>query len=57
MTMQLERFDPAEYLTDPVDQAELLDEAFASGDARFIAHALGTIARTRGMRKLPRRPA
>lgn len=54
MTIELTRFDPAEYLTDPQDQAELLDEAFSTGDARFIAHALGTIARARGMTEVER---
>jgi len=52
MTIELGRFDAAEYLTDPQDQAERLDEAFASGDARFTAHALGMIARACGMTEL-----
>ena len=30
-------------------QAELISEAFATGDPKFIAHALGTVARARGM--------
>lgn len=42
-------FDPAKYLTDPVDQAELLNDALATGDTAYIANALGTIARARGM--------
>ena len=33
-------YDPAEDLRDPAEQAALLDEAFASADARFIAAAL-----------------
>lgn len=42
-------FDAAEFFTDPVDQAELLNEALASGNAAFVANVLGTIARARGM--------
>lgn len=42
-------YDPAEDLTDPTAQKELLREAFASGDEKFIAVALGTVARARGM--------
>lgn len=42
-------FDPAEHLTDPADQAELLNDALATCDAAYIANALGTIARARGM--------
>ena len=42
-------FDPADYITHPDDQAEHLDDAFASGDQIFIAVALGTVARARGM--------
>src|SRR5215469_15720632 len=47
-------FDPAEYLKDPEDQAELLNEAFESGNATYIANALGTIARARGMSEVAR---
>jgi probable addiction module antidote protein len=43
-------YDPAEDLSDPNEQAALLDEAFASGDAKFIAVALGAVARARGMK-------
>jgi probable addiction module antidote protein len=42
-------FDPAEHLGDPADQAELLNDALATGNAAYIANALGTIARARGM--------
>ncbi|MBA4207203.1 MAG: putative addiction module antidote protein [Polymorphum sp.] len=56
MTMALETFpfDAAEHLTDPVDQAELLNEALGSGDAAAIASALGIIARARGMTEVAR---
>jgi probable addiction module antidote protein len=42
-------YDPAEDLGDEREQIELLEEAFASGDQKFIAVALGTVARARGM--------
>jgi probable addiction module antidote protein len=47
-------FDASEYLDDPSMQAELLSDALASGKARVIAHALGMIARTRGMTDIAR---
>jgi probable addiction module antidote protein len=42
-------FDAAEYLDTPESQAELLTDAFDSGDPRYITHALGVVARARGM--------
>lgn len=45
-------FDAAEFFADPVDQAELLNEALASGNAAFVANVLGTIARARGMSRV-----
>ena len=47
--MKTAKFDPAEYLNSPEVQAELVAEAFESGDPKFIAHALGAVARARGM--------
>jgi probable addiction module antidote protein len=49
MTMKTIPFDAAEYLDDPESQAELLADAFESGNATYIAHALGVVARARGM--------
>ena len=42
-------FDPAVYLTDTDSQAELINDALASGDPGYIANALGVVARARGM--------
>jgi probable addiction module antidote protein len=42
-------FDAAEFLGHEEDQAELLADAFASGDAGYIANALGVVARAKGM--------
>ena len=47
-------FDASEYLDDPAIQAELLSEAFATGKASVVTHALGTIARARGMTDIAR---
>lgn len=52
--MKTTKFDPAECLTSPKAQAELVSEAFESGDPKFIAHALGTVARARGMTEVSR---
>lgn len=49
MAPETEPFDAAKYLTDPTEQEELLREALASGEAEYVAVALGTIARARGM--------
>jgi probable addiction module antidote protein len=45
-------FDPADYLDTPEAQEELLADAVESGDAKYLAVALGTIARARGMSKV-----
>jgi DNA-binding phage protein len=47
------RFDPAEHLTDPQDQAELLNDALASGDKAYVEHALDVIARAHKLRQDP----
>jgi probable addiction module antidote protein len=49
MPLETTPFDAAEYLNDAESQAELLTDAFESGDAAYIAHALGIVARARGM--------
>ena len=49
MTLKTTVFDPAKYLTDPEEQEELLEEAFATGHPAFIANALGIVARARGI--------
>ena len=52
--MKTTRFDPAEHLQSAEAQAELISEAFRTGDRKFIAHALGTVARARGMTEVAR---
>jgi probable addiction module antidote protein len=41
-------FDAANYIPTPEDQAALLNDAISDGDPRYIAYALGAIARARG---------
>jgi len=48
-------FDPAEHLQSRRGQAELLRDAFASGNAAYIAAALGTVARALGFELTPRK--
>ena len=42
-------FDSTRYLGSAESQAELLTDALESGDAGYVANALGVIARARGM--------
>jgi probable addiction module antidote protein len=42
-------FDVAKYLDSAESQADLLEDAVATGDANYIAAALGIVARARGM--------
>jgi probable addiction module antidote protein len=54
MMVKTEPFDAAHYLKSPKSQAELLNDALASGDARYVARSLGVIARARGMTEVAR---
>ena len=54
MTIETSPFDAADHLRSPQAQQELLDDAFASGDPAYVAAALGTVARARGMSKVAR---
>jgi probable addiction module antidote protein len=49
MVLKTSPFDAARYLQSRKAQAELLRDALESGDAGFIATALGVIARAQGM--------
>lgn len=49
MTLKTLPFDPADFLQSVRAQKELLADALATGDAGYIANALGVIARARGM--------
>ncbi len=45
-------FDPAEYLTSDEEIAAFMEGAFETEDAGYIAHALGVVARAKGMAKI-----
>lgn len=49
MALETTPFDVAELLDSPAAQADFLSAALASGDSAEIAHALGVVARARGM--------
>jgi probable addiction module antidote protein len=52
MAEKLTPFDPAEGLTSDDAIAGFMAEAFASEDAGYIAHALGVVARAKGMTQI-----
>jgi probable addiction module antidote protein len=54
MMRKTEPFDAARYLISPESHEELLNDALASGDAGYVAQALGVIARARGMTDVAR---
>ncbi|MBD8128976.1 addiction module antidote protein [Pantoea agglomerans] len=56
MTEQFSQWDSAEYLKTEEDMAEYLNACMeeAGDDPAFIARALGTIARARGMTQVAR---
>lgn len=47
-------FDAAEYMDTPESQAELITDALESGNATYIAQAIGVVARARGMTVIAR---
>ena len=55
MAAELTTYDPAEDLTSDASIATFMAEAFGSGDAGYIAHALGVVARAKGMAQIATR--
>lgn len=49
MTEILTDYDPAEDLDTPEAISVFVNEAFSTGDAAYIAHVLGVVARANGM--------
>jgi probable addiction module antidote protein len=49
---KLTTFDPAESLTSDEAIAAFMADAFESEDAGYIAHALGVVARAKGMAQI-----
>ncbi len=54
MPLKTYPFDAADALDTPEEQAALMAEAFASGDAAVVTAALGIIARSRGIAQVAR---
>ena len=52
MAQKLTPFDPAEGLTSDDAIAAFMEEAFKAEDAGYIAHALGVVARAKGMTQI-----
>ena len=48
-------FDVADYFKTPEDIAAYLEAAFEDGDPRVISHALGNVARAKGMSGIARK--
>lgn len=51
-TAELKTFDPAEHLIDDKAIAAFMADAFATGDTGYIAHAIGIVARAKGMAEI-----
>lgn len=49
---RLQTYDAAAELDSPREVARYLEAAFEDGDPRVIAHALGNVARARGMSEI-----
>ena len=55
MAVKLTTYDPAEDLTSDAAIATFMADAFATEDAGYIAHALGVVARAKGMAQIAER--
>lgn len=49
MPLKTTKFDAEQYFKTATAQRELLQDAFSTGDAGYIADALGIVARVRGV--------
>jgi probable addiction module antidote protein len=54
MTLKKSTWDSAELLDSPEAIAAYIEAAFEQGDTALIAHALGVVARARGMSQIAR---
>jgi probable addiction module antidote protein len=55
MALKTTKFDVADYLENEADMAEYLSEALALDDPAYFQHALGAVARGRGMAAIARK--
>ncbi|MDR1324393.1 MAG: putative addiction module antidote protein [Candidatus Margulisbacteria bacterium] len=53
--VKFSKYDFADYLNSEEDVRMYLETAFESSDTGFIAHALGNVARARGMGKVAKK--
>ena len=54
MMLKTSRYDTADYLDSPEAIAAYIEAVFEDGDPALIAHALGVVARARGMSQVAR---
>ena len=54
MPKTLTKFDPAATLRDSEAIAEYMAAAFETGDPSYVSHALGVVARAKGMSEIAR---
>ncbi len=54
MTEKLTTYDPARALVNDQEITVFMADAFETGDAGYIAHALGIVARAKGMTQIAR---
>ena len=55
MTVNTVAFDPDKYFASPAARAHLIADAMTSGDAGYIAEAVGVVARRQGVTDLAER--
>ena len=55
MTEELTIFDPADHLNSEQAIADFMSAALETNDPGYIAHALGVVARAKGMTEIARR--
>ena len=54
MALKTTRYDTADYLDSPEAIAAYIDAVFEDGDPALVVHALGVVARARGMTDVAR---
>jgi len=54
MALKTTPYDSAEYLDSPEAMAAYIDAVFEDGDPALLTHALGVVARARGMTQVAR---
>ncbi|MDR6103184.1 putative addiction module antidote protein [Agrobacterium larrymoorei] len=55
MSEKLTNYDPAAALVDDEEIAAFMADAFETGDALYVAKALGVVARAKGMTEIARK--